>query len=136
VRGGHRRGGRPVERRPSMHIRRHHECEEFTARDNAILRELLHPDKADLELRYSLAHATVPVGEVTLPHGLKTSEVYYIIRGEGVMTIDEEEEPVGPGAAIYIPPRSMQYIRNTGDVPLEFICIVDPAWRVEDEHIA
>ena len=49
------------------------------------------------------------------------------------MTIGDEEEPVGPGQAIYIPPRSKQNIRNTGDVPLEFLCIVDPAWRVEDE---
>lgn len=118
-----------------MHIRRHHECEEFVARDNSVLRELLHPDKADLELRYSLAHATVAPGEVTLPHALKTSEVYYIIRGEGVMSIGDEEEPVGPGQTIYIPPRSKQNIRNTGDVPLEFLCIVDPAWRIEDEHV-
>ena len=35
------------------------DCEEFIAGDNTILREILHPDKADLDLRYSLAHAIV-----------------------------------------------------------------------------
>jgi len=30
-------------------------CDEFMAGDSTILRELLHPDKQDLDLRYSLA---------------------------------------------------------------------------------
>lgn len=45
-----------------MFIRKHDECEEITAGDNCILREYLHPDKQDIDLRYSLAHARVPVG--------------------------------------------------------------------------
>jgi mannose-6-phosphate isomerase-like protein (cupin superfamily) len=42
---------------------------------------------------------------------------------------------VGPGQAIYIPPNAKQYIRNTGSSDLKFICIVDPAWRKEDEAV-
>ncbi|MHC5060708.1 MAG: hypothetical protein ACYTFK_06460 [Planctomycetota bacterium] len=42
-----------------MFIKNLEDCPEFTAGDNSILRELLHPDKADLAIRYSLAHATV-----------------------------------------------------------------------------
>ena len=118
-----------------MHIRKHEECEEFIAADNSVLRELLHPDKAELDLRYSLAHAVVQPGDVTLPHSITTSEVYYIIEGEGVMHIDDEEEAVGPGHAVYIPPRAKQYIENTGNTPLVFLCIVDPAWRAENEVV-
>ena len=33
------------------------ECEEIISGDRTVLRELLHPDKADLKLQYSLAHA-------------------------------------------------------------------------------
>ncbi|MCG2734954.1 MAG: hypothetical protein L6282_01035 [Candidatus Methanoperedenaceae archaeon] len=51
------------------------------------------------------------------------------------MHINEESSKVHPGAAIYIPPRSMQYINNTGKTDLIFLCIVDPAWRREDEEI-
>ncbi len=118
-----------------MYIKALKDCEEFTAGDNTILRELLHPDKAALALRYSLAHATLKPGLKSLKHSLKTSEVYYILEGEGEMHIDAEREIVFPGQAIYIPPYSIQYIENTGNIDLVFICIVDPAWREEDEII-
>ncbi len=118
-----------------MFIRNLKDCEEFTAGDNSILREILHPDKADLKLRYSLAHAIVPPGRTTKPHRLKTSEVYYIIEGEGVMHIGGESAAVLPGAAVYIPPKTTQFIRNSGNADLVFLCIVDPAWRREDEEI-
>lgn len=119
--------------RCKMLIRDLKDCPEIIAGDNTILRELLHPDKAKLELRHSLAHAIVPVGASSLPHRLKTSEVYYILEGEGVMHIDEETAPVHAGQAIYIPPHARQYIENTGPAELKFLCIVDPAWRAEDE---
>jgi len=118
-----------------MFIKDLKQCEEFAAGDNTILRELLHPAKADLRLRYSLAHAVVRPGRASRPHRLKTSEVYYIMEGEGVMHIDDESAPVSPGHAIYIPPNAKQYIRNTGNADLKFICIVDPAWRKEDEEV-
>lgn len=111
------------------------DCEEFIAGDRTILRELLHPAKSDIKLRYSLAHAVVKPGEVSLAHRLKTSEVYYILEGEGIMYIDNEFANVHPGHAIYIPPDSRQYIKNTGNSDLKFLCIVDPAWRNEDEEI-
>lgn len=111
------------------------ECKEFIAGDDTILRELFHPDKADLNLRYSLAHARVLPGKASVPHKLKTSEVYYILEGEGIMHIDDEERKVVPHQAVYIPPHAVQYIRNTGNSELVFLCIVDPAWRVEDEEV-
>lgn len=107
----------------------------FIAGDNTELRELLHPDKQPLSLRYSLAHAIVPVGKTSLDHALKTSEVYYILSGRGEMHINDEVQTVGPGDAIYIPPNARQHIENTGHEPLVFICIVDPAWRAEDEIV-
>ena len=111
------------------------DCSEFVAGDHTILREVLHPDKMDVDLRYSLAHATVRVGEVSTAHRLATSEVYYILRGRGLMHIDGEEAEVGPGQTVYIPPGAVQYIRNVGDEDLAFLCIVDPAWRAEDETV-
>jgi len=110
-------------------------CEEFIAADGAILRELLHPDKMDIALRYSLAHAIVRPGNTSFPHRLTTSEVYYIIGGEGVMHINNETEKVHAGQAIYIPPHAIQFIHNPGRGDLVFICIVDPAWRAENEEI-
>ncbi len=110
-------------------------CEEFIAGDDTILRVLLRPDKESPDIRYSLAHAAVKPGKTTLKHILTTSEVYYILYGKGIMHINEESEPVGPGQAIYIPPFAKQCITNSGDTDLMFICIVDPAWRAENELI-
>ncbi|PSB17164.1 cupin domain-containing protein [filamentous cyanobacterium CCP1] len=118
-----------------MFIQKLNDCSEFIAGDGTQLRELLHPDKQPLQLRYSLAHAIVPPGQTSLPHSLKTSEVYYILAGSGEMHIDDESQPVEPGDAVYIPPNARQFIRNNGSVPLVFICIVDPAWRKEDETV-
>jgi mannose-6-phosphate isomerase-like protein (cupin superfamily) len=118
-----------------MLIRKLLDCPEFIAGDGTQLRELLHPDKQPLTLRYSLAHAVVPVAQVSAPHALTTSEVYYILQGQGEMHIDDEVQPVEPGDAVYIPPNARQFIRNTGTGPLVFICIVDPAWRLADETI-
>jgi mannose-6-phosphate isomerase-like protein (cupin superfamily) len=118
-----------------MLIRKLKDCEEFVAGDGTLLRELLHPEKQPLDLRYSLAHAIVPVGHTSTPHALKTSEVYYILDGMGEMHIDEVVQQVEPGDAIYIPPNARQFIHNCGKIPLIFICIVDPAWRKEDETI-
>src|SRR5512143_3344702 len=97
-----------------MFIRELKDCEEFIAGDNCMLREILHPDKEKIALRYSLAHAVVRAGDTTWPHRLKTSEVYYIIEGEGTMQIDDESSPVQPGSTVYIPPLAKQSITNSG----------------------
>ena len=109
--------------------------DKFMAGDGTQLRELLHPDKQAVDLRYSLAHATLPPGETSAPHSLTTSEVYYIIGGIGEMHIDDDTQLVQVGDAIYIPPNAKQFIYNCGTELLIFICIVDPAWRKEDETI-
>jgi mannose-6-phosphate isomerase-like protein (cupin superfamily) len=110
-------------------------CEEITAGDNSILTELLNPEKEDLKIRYSLAYAKVKAGETTLAHRLKSSEVYYILDGEGEMYINDETEHVTAGQAIYIPPDAIQKIKNIGERDLLFLCIVDPSWNVEIEEI-
>jgi mannose-6-phosphate isomerase-like protein (cupin superfamily) len=66
---------------------------------------------------------------------LKTSEVYYILEGEGIMHVDDESAAVHAGQAIYVPPNSNQHISNTGDSDLRFLCIVDPAWQPQDEEV-
>jgi mannose-6-phosphate isomerase-like protein (cupin superfamily) len=118
-----------------MFIKDLKDCKSFTAGDQTILRELLHPDKEDLRLRYSLAHATLQPGQTSTPHRLKTAEVYYILEGEGMMHIHDEAAMVHPGQVIYIPPAATQYIENTGPLALKFLCIVDPAWKEADEEV-
>jgi mannose-6-phosphate isomerase-like protein (cupin superfamily) len=108
----------------------------FQALDHTTLCELLHPARDDLELPYSIAHAVLKPGTASLPHILKeSSEVYFILEGQGMMHIDSELALVEQGQAIYIPPGSEQYIRNTGPNDLKILCVVHPMWRKEDEVV-
>jgi len=118
-----------------MYIKDLPDCETFLAGEHTWLKELLHPDKEPLQLRYSLTHAVVKPGLSSTSHRMFTSEVYYILEGEGLMHIGEEQAPVRAGMTIYIPPGEWQHITNTGHSDLVFLCIVDPAWREEDEEV-
>lgn len=109
--------------------------QEIIAGDNCVLRELLSCNSDSVESRYSLAWAKVKVGLTTAPHAMKTTEVYCITRGQGIMHIGDESVEVGVYDTVYIPPNAVQYIENTSNEDLEFLCIVDPAWRKEDEVI-
>ena len=108
---------------------------EFIAHDNSILRQLLHPETHNLPINYSLSHAKVPAFTKTLPHKLSTSEAYYILEGKGIMYIDDEKSEVGVGDAVFIPSNAIQYIENTEQNELVFLCIVEPAWKEENEEI-
>ncbi len=121
-----------------MIIRRLRDLDEIVALDGTRLREILNPLHADkvLRLDYSLAHAIVPAGQKSTPHRFfEASEVYYILHGRGVMHIDNESSSVGPGVTVYIPPKSIQWIENTSNEDLEFLCIVCPPWFAESEEI-
>lgn len=118
-----------------MKVYHHKDCQEFLAGDATHLREILHPDKMDIALRYSLAHAVVKPGETSFKHALKTSEIYIILEGKGRMVVDKEAQEVSQGHVVYIPPNAVQCIENIGSEDLIFYCIVDPAWREEDEIV-
>jgi mannose-6-phosphate isomerase-like protein (cupin superfamily) len=77
----------------------------------------------------------VKPGDTTWRHRLKTSEVYFILEGEGVMHIDGESSRVHSGSTVYMPPMAAQCITNSGKTDLVLICIVDPAWKKEDEEV-
>ncbi|MBM3332537.1 cupin domain-containing protein [candidate division WOR-3 bacterium] len=118
-----------------MLIKRLKDCAEIQAGDRTRLRELLHPLRDAAAIRYSLAVARLSPGAQSQAHRLSTAEVYYLVRGSGVMHIGDEAAEVNAGDAVYIPPGSIQWLENTGREEVEFLCIVDPAWRPEDEQI-
>jgi mannose-6-phosphate isomerase-like protein (cupin superfamily) len=105
------------------------------AADYSRLREILHPERDAVDIRYSLAHAVVHEGEASLRHRLASVEVYYFLAGTGVMHVGGESQAVGPGRTVVTPAGAEQWLENTGDHDLEFLCIVDPAWREEDEEV-
>jgi mannose-6-phosphate isomerase-like protein (cupin superfamily) len=108
---------------------------EFLAGDHTVLRELLHPAKLPLALGYSIAHGMLAPGGRSKWHRLASSEVYYIIAGRGRLIVDNSVVPVEPGSVIYVQPGGKQSLENSGPTAIEFLCLVDPAWRPEDEEV-
>ena len=119
-----------------MIVRKLSDCSEIIAADKSRLRELLHPER-DYRFpgRYSLAHAIVPPHKKTLMHRLNSDEVYFILSGKGKIHINDESIELSPNDTVEIPANSTQWIENLSDKDLVFLCIVDPAWRLEDEKV-
>lgn len=111
------------------------DCPEFIAGDRTRLRELLHPGKSDANVGYSLAHGYLDPGNRSSRHRLQSSEVYYFLAGEGTFTAGDRSVNVSRGDVVYVPPGADQSLMNTGTQAIEFLCLVDPAWKIADEEI-
>jgi mannose-6-phosphate isomerase-like protein (cupin superfamily) len=118
-----------------MKLTKLNDCHAFTAGDGSWLREILNPRKHKVRTGYSLAWARVKPGQETAPHSLKYSEVYYILKGRGIMRFIRGKQNVRTHDTIYLPPGAVQSIKNIGTVDLEFLCIVSPAWKPSCENI-
>lgn len=49
--------------------------------------------------------------------------------------IDDQVVSVESGTTLYVPPGGKQSLENTGNSEIEFLCLVDPAWKAEDEQV-
>jgi mannose-6-phosphate isomerase-like protein (cupin superfamily) len=108
------------------------QCPEFTTKDSSLIRELMAPRNSAIE-RQSLAEATLHPDASTIAHYHPlTEEIYYILSGEGMMAIEHENQPIGPGHAIGILAGKRHQIRNTGAVDLVFLCCCVPAYTDTD----
>jgi len=112
-------------------INREH-CTPFVTKDGSIIRELLAHRNSAIR-NQSLAEATVPPGVITqLHYHPKTEEIYYILSGSGLMEIDGQTRPVGPGDAIAIPPGRKHRIHNPSQTDLVFLCCCAPGYEHSD----
>ncbi|TDJ44023.1 MAG: cupin domain-containing protein [Gammaproteobacteria bacterium] len=85
------------------------------------------PDDPDV----SIARARVEPGVTTKRHRVVgTAERYVILEGAGVVVIgDLDEQAVGAGDVVFIPPGVVQSVANTGDQDLVFLCICTPRFE-------
>jgi mannose-6-phosphate isomerase-like protein (cupin superfamily) len=118
-----------------MFIRDIGSSQEIIAGDNTLLKELFNPLKDELEIGYSFAVGRVQPDGTTYLHRLQSSEVYFFLKGTAEVTVNDETAVIGASQAVYIPPGASQRVKNVGPDELLFVCIVDPAWKEEDEKI-
>jgi len=82
----------------------------------------------------SLAEEVLPPGCAVTPHRHRQlEEVYYILEGQGVMTVGDAEQEVGAGDAVYIPRDHRHTLRNTGTAAMKILLVCGPAFFYEDE---
>ena len=106
---------------------------EFVAQDNAIAREIVSHRNSSVK-NQSLAEITILPGTSVLEHyHIKTEEIYYIIRGEGQMSIEGENRIVGVGAAVVILPGQRHKIKNLSKTNLVMLVMCAPGYEDEDQ---
>ena len=57
-----------------------------------------------------------------------------IISGTGRMQVGDEQRELRPGDLVFIPPRAMHGIDNTGDQPLTYVSAATPAFKISDTY--
>lgn len=118
-----------------MSVRKSSEIETVLGSEGTKIKQYFHPHNTLNGIGYSLAQFTLEPGEKSTIHKIKSSEIYYILEGKAVLTINDEAHQLKKDDSVYVPPMSKQCIKNTGSTDLRFLCIVEPAWRPEDETI-
>ena len=99
------------------------------------IKQYFHPQDTLNEIKYSLAQFSLGIRKKTKLHKIKSSEIYYILEGKGKLKINEKIFLLEKDDSAYVPPNSTQSIENIGAKELRFLCIVEPAWKAEDEDI-
>lgn len=104
----------------------------FITKDRSEIRSILDRTNSTA-VNQSLAEATLPPGAESAEHyHPNTEEIYYVLRGRGLMTLGREQRQVGPGDGVLIPPGTPHKIRNVGQDPLVFLCCSSPPYSHED----
>ena len=96
--------------------------------------------EARVELHDSLNLTGAEVSISNLPAGAgvpfvhshkQNEEIYIVLKGEGIITIDGEKLSAKEGFCVNVDPQSLRTIENAGDSELEFICIQTKANSLE-----
>ena len=82
-------------------------------------------DEESVAKRISLNHFTLKPGKDIGggKHPCPYEEIYYILRGQGSLTIGDKTCEVGPDTIAYIPCEEFHKLENIGNIDLEILTI-------------
>jgi len=118
-----------------MSVQRNSEIKSIQGNEGTQMKQYFHPHNTLNGINYSLAQFTLEPGKKSKLHKINSSEIYYILEGSGNLKIDGDTHHIEKDDSVYVPPNSKQCIENTGIVNLKFLCIVEPAWKADDEIV-
>ncbi len=82
----------------------------------------------------SLQVSEIPVGSEQPIHNHDPEQCYYIIKGRGLMIIEQETKEVTTGDAVYIPSNKKHGIKNIGVDLLEYLTANSPVFSRQYEN--
>ena len=118
-----------------MSVRKDFEIDSIQGNEGTKIKQYFHPHNTLNGINYSLAQFTLEPGKKSKLHKIRSSEIYYILEGSGRLNIDENTYTMEKNDSAYVPPNSKQFIENSGKNDLKFLCIVEPAWKSDDETL-
>ncbi len=82
----------------------------------------------------SVQISEIPIGSEQPLHNHDPEQCYYIIKGKGLMIIEDETREVSAGDAVYIPSNKKHGIKNLGDDVLEYLTANSPVFSEQYEN--
>ena len=116
-----------------MSLRKNSEIISIHGDEGTKIKQYFHPHNTLNGINYSIAQFTLESGKKSKLHKMSSSEIYYILEGSGKLKINEDTYHLEKDDSAYVPPNSKQFIENIGSINLRFLCIVEPAWKADDQ---
>ncbi len=92
------------------------------ANANINYRRVIHTDIMQTVLMSLEPGETIPT---EIHHDVE--QILYVVKGYGMVTINNIEYPIVPDMFITVPPNTRHYVVNTGDGPLKLVSIYSSA---------
>ena len=118
-----------------MSIKENSKIEKIKGEEGTDIKQYFNPHNTLNGINYSLAQFTLESGKKTKLHRIKSSEIYYILQGKAELKINDGLFELGENDSAYVPQNSEQFIKNIGNKNLRFLCIVEPAWKPDDDEL-
>lgn len=98
----------------------------YIAHGGAVAQMIL--DQRTLKEIGFLAIARLEEGRTIEAHTDPMEEIYFILSGEGVMSVGGESRPVRPGDATWIPAGTSHSLTNSGQQDCIVLVVASPNW--------
>ena len=73
---------------------------------------------------FSMRQFEIAPGGCTPKHSHGHEHEVFVLDGSAVVVIGAQEHALRPGTAVFVPPGAVHQFRNTGSVPLKFLCLI------------
>ena len=78
---------------------------------------------------FTMRQFQIAPGGHTPKHTHAHEHEVFVLEGTAVVLLGNAEHALRPGTAVFVPPNLVHQFRNTGSVPLKFLCLIPHALR-------